>query len=101
MWTYIKHGPDAERLPGQPALPAGPMLYHAFDALRWKRVIGVTEDGGYSAYLAPHVSDDCAIIAFAPLTEPTAPDEALLREAWPQAPAYEGSHAWVPPLLLQ
>lgn len=98
MWTYIRYSLEAEPLPGQPALPTGPMLYQAFDALRWKRVIGCTETGGYSSFLAPRICDDCQIIAFAPLNEPTAPDEAKLLECWTLGVAYP--NAEVPPLLL-
>ena len=88
MWTYIKHNADAEAIPGQAAVPPAGTVYQAFDAFRWKRVIGITESGGHSSFLNPDIDDDCAIIAFAPLDEPTAPDECRLREAWTLAPCY-------------
>jgi hypothetical protein len=98
MWTYIKHDSEAEKLPGQPSPPAEGTVYRAFDALRWKQVIGYTETGiGCASMLDPNVNDDCQIIAFASLDEPTQPDETKLREAWPLKIAYPTADV---PILL-
>jgi hypothetical protein len=99
MWTYIKHDNEAEKLPNQPALPPEGTAYRAFDALCWKQVIGFTEVRiGCGSFLNPNVDDDCILIAFAPLDEPTEPDEAKLIEAWGIGVAYP--NAEVPKLLL-
>ena len=99
MWTYIKHDSEAEPLPRQPKPPAPGTVYRAFDADRWAEVVGYTERlVGCMSMLAPNVCDDCNIIAFAPLDEPTAPDEAKLREAWTLGKSYSKRN--LPRLLL-
>lgn len=102
MWTYIKHDTEAEKLPNQPEHPPEGMAYRAFDALRWRQVIGYTERRiGCASFLNPNVDDDCIIIAFAPLDEPTQPEESRLQDAWPrfvEGVAYPNSD--VPALLL-
>ena len=100
MWTYIKHDKDAEKIPNQPPHPAEGTVYRAFDALRWKQVIGYTEQRiGCASMLNPNVDDDCVIIAFAPLDEPKMPNESKLRDAWPSNHiAYP--NAEVPTLVL-
>lgn len=97
-WTYRNHTSEAEPRDDAPALPAENTAYQAFDALRWARVIGYTEDGGFSSILIPNVCDDCQIIAFAPLNETEDPDEQELGNAWQLGPAYKNPE--VPKLLL-
>jgi hypothetical protein len=49
--------------------------------------------------LSPNVDDDCCLIAFAPLDEPTEPEQVKLLQAWPKpAPIYPAGE--VPTLLL-
>lgn len=90
-WTYLKHDENGELLSGEKEkAPAPGSVYLAFDALRWKTVLGFTETGGQLSMLNPNVCDDCNIIAFAPLYETTEPNEYAIREncPWSQA-AYQ------------
>lgn len=84
----MKFDTDGERMDdGVPELPAGPTAYLAFDVCRWAVVIGYTERGGYSSFLGPNVDDDCCIVAFAPLSEITEPDEEYIRATTPWSEA--------------
>jgi len=92
MWTYLKYDPEGELLPGEKEkLPPPNTAYLAFDGLRWKVVIGYTEHGGYLSILKPDMCDDCNILAFAPLSETSDPDESQIRRNCPwTGPAYKG-----------
>lgn len=94
MWTYIKYDSEGEYLPEErDKLPGERTAYLAFDSLRWAVVIGYTENGGFSSILHPNVTDDCNIIAWAPLSETTDPDmEEILRSCpWTEADKYNCS----------
>ena len=72
-------------------LPPDGTAYLAFDSLRWKVVLGYTERGGFSSILTPNVTDDCNVIAFAPLSETTDPDLGQIAASCPwTGPAYRG-----------
>ena len=47
----------------------------------------------------PNVDDDCQIIAYSPLDEPTQPDETRLKEIWPHGPIYQSQKD--PVLMLE
>jgi hypothetical protein len=64
-------------------LPGPQTVYLGFDIVRNAVVLGYTERGGYSSFLDPNVNDDCTIVAFAPLDEPTAPDIEIVRRQTP------------------
>ncbi len=69
MWTYLKRNSEGDWLPGEKEkLPPDGTAYLAFDSLRWKVVLGYTERGAFSSILTPNVTDDCNVIAFAPLS---------------------------------
>lgn len=87
-WTYLKFDTEGERLDeAEHQLPPGPTVYLAFDVCRWAVVIGFTERGGFSSFLGPNVDDDCCIVAFAPLSEKTNPDEDYIRANTPWSSA--------------
>lgn len=89
-WTYIQYDSEGDYLEGEKEkLPTRGTAYFAFDALRWKVVIGYTEPGGYSSILIPNVSDDCNVVAFAPFGVTTDPDMDKIRACCPwRRPAY-------------
>lgn len=82
-WTYLKLDDEGERLPDSPALPGPCTAYLAFDVCRNAVVLGYTESGGHSSMLSPNVSDDCIIVAFAPLSETSDPDIEQIRVSTP------------------
>ena len=92
MWTYLKRNSEGDWLPGEKEkLPPDGTAYLAFDSLRWKVVLGYTERGGFSSILTPNVTDDCNVIAFAPLSETTDRIWGRSPQAAPgQVPAYQG-----------
>lgn len=70
MWTYLRFNEEGEMLPGErEKFPPCGTAFLAFDALRWKLVIGYRERGDYLSFLDPNVNDDCNLVAFAPLSE--------------------------------
>lgn len=86
-WTYIE--PDHEGDRGEQPIPPRNTIYRGFDAFRWRQVVCMTENTvGCISILNPNVDDDCQIIAYAPLDEATQPDEARLRQIWPDGPIY-------------
>jgi hypothetical protein len=92
MWTYLKRNSGGDWLPGEKEkLPPDGTAYLAFDSLRWKVVLGYTERGGFSSILTTNVTDDCNVIAFAPLSETTDPDLGQIAASCPwTGPAYQG-----------
>lgn len=99
-WTYLQFDDDGERMPGT-ELPPPETAYLAFDVLRWCVVIGYTERGGFSAFLAPNVDDDCQVVAFAPFGCTEAPDENKIRANCPWRSAAIGYAHTVVPILLR
>lgn len=100
MWTYLQFdcpsgepNGDIEETQTSEAIPRPPRssFFQGFDAFRWQRVVGFRESGGHMSILDPHVDDDCEIIAFAPIDEPTAPDEEKLKSAYRFGPCYPGA----------
>lgn len=84
MWTYIKRDSEGDFLPGEKEkFPPPRTAFLAFESLRWAIVIGYIERGGYVSILDPNVSDDCNIIAFAPLSETTDPDMDIIAACSP------------------
>ncbi|MCX7010255.1 MAG: hypothetical protein NTY53_23955 [Kiritimatiellaeota bacterium] len=84
LWTYIKYDAKGDYLPGEKKkLPPPGTAYLAFESLRWRVVIGFTEPGGQSSILYPNVTDDCNVIAFAPLSEQRPPDMKQIRASCP------------------
>ena len=92
MWTYLKRNSEGDWLPGEKEkLPPDGTAYLAFDSLRWKVVLGYTERGGFSSILTPNVTDDCNVIAFAPLSETSDPDWGQIAASCPwTGPSYQG-----------
>lgn len=82
-WTYLELDAEGDLRPDSPRLPSPQTVYLAFDIVRNRVVLGYTERGGYSSVLGPNVDDDCNIVAFAPLDEPTDPDIEIIRRQTP------------------
>lgn len=84
MWTYINNDEENDIIPGQEIdWPEEGTICRGFDALRWIEVVAYAERTGNLSMLDPNVCDDCNIIAFAPLNEPTLPNEQKLKEEYP------------------
>ena len=94
-WTYLRFDGKGDYLPGEKdKLPEDGTAFLAFDALRWSVVIGYRERGGYVSMLNPNVCDDCDVVAIAPLSEGSDPDEESIRAAspdreWDHYPCYK------------
>ena len=83
MWTYLKFDSAGDPLPSSPKLPGPKSAYLAFDALRMEIVIGYTERNGMSSFLYPNASDDCRVVAWAPLSETAAPERDKMQKNCP------------------
>ncbi len=89
-WTYLKHDDEGCLLESERAkLPPLNTVFLAFDVFRWRVQIGVRESGGHMSLLLPHINDDCMVVAWAPFSESTDPDEQIIRQhcasTWHQA----------------
>ena len=93
-WFYLDMNSDGEYM-NPSHLPATGMAFLAFDAMRWRIVLGYREHGGHMSFLEPHVNDDCNLVAFAPLSETGEPDLDEIRRRTP----YHGPCYTTPPRL--
>lgn len=93
-WTYLKFVGDGDYAPGEKEkLPPENTAFLAFDALRWKVVIGFIERGGHTNILDPNANDDCNLVAFAPLATIKEPDEDIIKQYCPWKEAtYSNPH---------
>lgn len=90
--------PEGDLLPGL-SIPPRNTIYRGFDAFRWRQVVCMTENTiDCLSILNPNVNDDCEIIAYAPLDEPSSPDELVLKSVYPEGPIYNDQSD--PSLLL-
>ena len=83
-WTYLKFVCDGDYAPGEKAkLPPENTAFLAFDALRWRVLIGYMDHCGCTSILNPNVTDNANIVAFAPLSTTEQPDEDIIRQYCP------------------
>lgn len=81
-WFYLDVNSDGEYV-NPSHLPASGMAFLAFDATRWRIVLGYREKGGRMSFLDPHLNDHCTLVAFAPLSETGEPDLDEIRKRTP------------------
>lgn len=80
MWTYLKRDDEGCLIADESSLPLKGTVFLAFDTFRWKVQIGCRESGGHISLMLPEINDDCNVVAWAPLSEATDPDEAVIRQ---------------------